>query len=101
MRLVGVFLDHTAVRRTAPDRVDSYPTRLRSRLGNASRPEEESMHRVRMFAVVAALLLPAAVAAQSTARPVVIRASTVLDGKGGLLRDVAQEAALSNDQDRK
>lgn len=39
--------------------------------------------------VVAALLLPATAAAQSQARPVVIRASTVLDGKGGVLRDVA------------
>jgi imidazolonepropionase-like amidohydrolase len=47
------------------------------------------MHRVRTFAVVAALLLPAAAAAQGTARPVVIRASTMLDGKGGVLRDVA------------
>jgi len=39
--------------------------------------------------VVVALLLPAVAAAQSQARPVVIRASTVLDGKGGILRDVA------------
>src|SRR5262245_52044073 len=47
------------------------------------------MHRVRTVAVVAALLLPVPAAAQSTARPVVIRASTMLDGKGGVLRDVA------------
>src|SRR5262249_9132543 len=51
--------------------------------------KEESMHRVRTVAVVAALLLPVPAAAQSTARPVVIRASTMLDGKGGVLRDVA------------
>src|SRR6185436_15948 len=46
------------------------------------------MHRLRL-GVVVALLTPAAAAAQSQARPVVIRASTVLDGKGGILRDVA------------
>ena len=46
------------------------------------------MHRLSMF-VVAALLLPAVAVAQNQARPVVIRASTVLDGKGGVLRDVA------------
>jgi hypothetical protein len=46
------------------------------------------MDRLRMF-VGPVLLLPALAAAQSQARPVVIRASTVLDGKGGVLRDVA------------
>lgn len=46
------------------------------------------MHRLHTF-VVATLLLPAAPAAQTRARPVVIRASTVLDGKGGILPDVA------------
>jgi imidazolonepropionase-like amidohydrolase len=45
------------------------------------------MLRVRTFVVIA-LLLPIAVAAQSP-RPIVIRATTVLDGKGGVLRDVA------------
>jgi imidazolonepropionase-like amidohydrolase len=45
------------------------------------------MQRVRV-AVVIALLMPAA-GALSQAHPVVIRASTVLDGKGGVLRDVA------------
>ena len=43
----------------------------------------------RSFVVAAALLAPAAAFAQSQTRPVVIRASTVLDGKGGVLRDVA------------
>jgi len=46
------------------------------------------MHRIGTF-VVAALLLPASASAQNQARPIVSRASTVLDGKGGLLRDVA------------
>jgi imidazolonepropionase-like amidohydrolase len=46
------------------------------------------MHRVRWF-VVTALLVPAMGFAQSQARPIVIRASIVLDGKGGILRDVA------------
>jgi imidazolonepropionase-like amidohydrolase len=46
------------------------------------------MHRIRTF-VVAALLLPASAVAQNQTRPIVIRASTVLDGKGGVLRDVA------------
>ena len=45
------------------------------------------MHRVRVF-IVAALLLPVAAAAQNQPRRIVIRASTVLDGKGGILRDV-------------
>ena len=45
------------------------------------------MRHLRAFLVV--VLLPAAVAAQAQTRPVVIRASTVLDGKGGVLRDVA------------
>src|SRR6185295_7857109 len=49
--------------------------------------KEEPMHRVRMF-IVAALLLPIAAAGQSQPRRIVIRASTVLDGKGGVLRDV-------------
>jgi imidazolonepropionase-like amidohydrolase len=46
------------------------------------------MHNVRTF-TVAALLLSAVAAAQSQTRPIVIRASTVLDGKGGVFRDVA------------
>ena len=46
------------------------------------------MDRLRRF-VVATLFLPAAAAAQAQTRPVVIRASTVLDGKGGVLHDVA------------
>jgi imidazolonepropionase-like amidohydrolase len=46
------------------------------------------MRRVR-WSVVTALLLPAMAVAQGQTRPVVIRASTVLDGKGGVLRDVA------------
>jgi imidazolonepropionase-like amidohydrolase len=46
------------------------------------------MHRVRTFTVAALLLSPVA-AAQSQTRPIVIRASTVLDGKGGVFRDVA------------
>src|SRR2546428_5972758 len=45
------------------------------------------MQRVRMF-IVAALLLPMAAAGQSQPRRIVIRASTVLDGTGGALRDV-------------
>src|SRR5881296_4334899 len=35
-----------------------------------------------------ALVVPAAAFAQNLAHPIVIRASTVLDGKGGILRDV-------------
>ena len=46
------------------------------------------MDRLRTF-VVATLFLPAAAAAQAQTRPVVIRASTVLDGQGGVLHDVA------------
>ena len=46
------------------------------------------MLRVRTICV-AALLLSAAAAARSQTRPVVIRASTVFDGKGSVLRDVA------------
>jgi imidazolonepropionase-like amidohydrolase len=46
------------------------------------------MRRVRTVCV-AALLLAAAGAVRSQTRPVVIRASTVLDGKGSILRDVA------------
>jgi imidazolonepropionase-like amidohydrolase len=46
------------------------------------------MHRILAF-VLTALLLPVLAPAQSQQRPVVIRASTVLDGKGGVLRDVA------------
>lgn len=46
------------------------------------------MRHLRWF-VVTALLVPIADVAQSQSRPVVIRASTVLDGKGGILRDVA------------
>src|SRR5262245_45813843 len=46
------------------------------------------MNRVRVF-IVAALLVPLAAAAQNQARRIVIRASTVLDGKGGVLRDAA------------
>jgi imidazolonepropionase-like amidohydrolase len=45
------------------------------------------MHCIRAFFAVA-LLVPAVAAAQSQPRPVVIRASTVLDGKGAVLRDV-------------
>ena len=39
--------------------------------------------------IVAVLLVPAMASAQGPTRPIVIRASTVLDGKGGILRDVA------------
>ena len=46
------------------------------------------MDRLRMV-VVATLFLPAAAAVQAQTRPVVIRATTVLDGKGGVLHDVA------------
>ena len=46
------------------------------------------MLRVRTICV-AALLLSAAAATRSQTRPVVIRASTVFDGKGSVLRDVA------------
>ena len=45
------------------------------------------MRRIGLFAI-AALLLPVAAGAQGQPRPIVIRASTVLDGKGGVLRDV-------------
>jgi imidazolonepropionase-like amidohydrolase len=46
------------------------------------------MHHLRTF-VVAVLFSFAAAATHSQTRPIVIRASTVLDGKGGVLRDVA------------
>jgi hypothetical protein len=46
------------------------------------------MHRIPAF-VLAALLFPVVPPAQNHQRPIVIRASTVLDGKGGVLRDVA------------
>src|SRR4029450_1860565 len=46
------------------------------------------MRRVQWF-VALALIVPAIVVAQSQTRPVVVRASIVLDGKGGILRDVA------------
>jgi imidazolonepropionase-like amidohydrolase len=46
------------------------------------------MRRVRWF-VGLALIVPAIGVAQSQTRPVVVRMSTVLDGKGGILRDVA------------
>src|SRR5262249_61596388 len=39
--------------------------------------------------VLTSLLVPALAAAQSQPRPIVIRASTVLDGKGAILRGVA------------
>src|SRR5262245_48681835 len=39
--------------------------------------------------VLTSVLVPALVAAQSQPRPTVIRASTVLDGKGAILRDAA------------
>jgi len=45
--------------------------------------------RVARTLVLTSLLVPALAAAQSEPRPIVIRASTVLDGKGGILRDVA------------
>ena len=45
--------------------------------------------RVARTLVLTSLLVPALGAAQSEPRPIVIRASTVLDGKGGILRDVA------------
>ena len=38
---------------------------------------------------IASLLVPAAVAAQNEPRPIVIRAPIVLDGKGGILRNVS------------
>ncbi len=49
------------------------------------------MRGVRWFVVttLVVLALPAMAVAQSQARRIVIRASTVLDGKGGVLRDVA------------
>jgi imidazolonepropionase-like amidohydrolase len=46
------------------------------------------MRRVRTFSVFA-LLLAAVPAVESQTRPIVIRASIVLDGKGGVLRDVS------------
>src|SRR2546425_1136409 len=46
------------------------------------------MHRVRVL-IVAALLLPMAAAGHCQPLRIAIRASTVLDGKGGPLRDVA------------
>jgi len=45
--------------------------------------------RVARTLVLTSLLVPALAAAQSQPRPIVIRASTVLDGKGAILRDVA------------
>jgi imidazolonepropionase-like amidohydrolase len=45
--------------------------------------------RVARTLVLTSLLVPALAAAQSPSRPIVIRASTVLDGKGAVLRDVA------------
>src|SRR6476659_4877740 len=46
------------------------------------------MRRVGSF-VGLTLIVPAIVVAQSQTRPMVVRASIVLDGKGGILRDVA------------
>jgi imidazolonepropionase-like amidohydrolase len=46
------------------------------------------MRRVRWF-VGLTLIVPAIGVAQSQTRPVVVRTSTILDGKGGILRDVA------------
>jgi imidazolonepropionase-like amidohydrolase len=45
--------------------------------------------RVARTLVLTSLLVPAVAGAQSQPRPIVIRASTVLDGKGAILRDVA------------
>lgn len=45
--------------------------------------------RVARTLVLTSLLVPAIAGAQSQARPIVIRASTVLDGKGAILRDIA------------
>jgi imidazolonepropionase-like amidohydrolase len=45
--------------------------------------------RVARTLVLASLLVPAIAGAQSQPRPIVIRASTVLDGKGAILRDIA------------
>jgi imidazolonepropionase-like amidohydrolase len=45
--------------------------------------------RVARTLVLTSLLVPAIAGAQSQPRPIVIRASTVLDGKGAILRDVA------------
>ena len=45
--------------------------------------------RVARTLVLTALLVPAVAGAQGQPRPIVIRASTVLDGKGASLRDVA------------
>jgi imidazolonepropionase-like amidohydrolase len=45
--------------------------------------------RVARTLVLTSVLVPALAAGQSQPRPIVIRASTVLDGKGAILRDVA------------
>jgi imidazolonepropionase-like amidohydrolase len=45
--------------------------------------------RVARTLVLTSLLVPAIAGAQSQPRPIVIRASTVLDGKGAILRDIA------------
>jgi hypothetical protein len=45
--------------------------------------------RVARTLILTSVLVPALLAAQSQPRPIVIRASTVLDGKGAILRDVA------------
>ena len=45
--------------------------------------------RVARTLILTSVIVPALVAAQSQPRPIVIRASTVLDGKGAILRDVA------------
>ena len=45
--------------------------------------------RVARTLILTSVLVPAVVAAQGQPRPIVIRASTVLDGKGAILRDVA------------
>jgi imidazolonepropionase-like amidohydrolase len=45
--------------------------------------------RIARTLVLTSLLVPAAAGAQSVPRPIVIRASTVLDGKGAIVRDVA------------
>src|SRR5206468_588482 len=50
--------------------------------------KEASMHRGRWLVVTALFVAPIAFA-QGQARPIVIRASTVLDGRGAVLRDVA------------
>jgi hypothetical protein len=45
--------------------------------------------RVARTLVLTSLLVPAIAGAQSQPRPIVIHASTVLDGKGAILRDIA------------